>query len=227
MDPYAQPGGPSAATMQTQASLEAEEKEDSGLGLEWIYLNAEAGGSYIGLDTISSSDLRVHDSSSGGAMFGLGAGVRLLFLTLGVRVRDHVHSSFNLWQFNGEIGAHGRFGRIDPYLLFRGGYSTTASLNEVVEATSNDRFATDISVHGLNLGLALGLDYYFSHLLSVGAEASGDFLLLTRPKADLPAPSASLSPADRDRLANDPLYKGSGSSAGIAAGLSAHVGFHF
>src|SRR5687767_5593735 len=42
---------------QTQADLERSDREDSGRGLEFVWLNAEVGVAHYGLQTIQGSDL--------------------------------------------------------------------------------------------------------------------------------------------------------------------------
>lgn len=217
---------PNVPSSQTEARLREEEKEDSGLGLEWLWLNAEAGGSYVNLESLSSSNLSLQrtSTSTAGPVLGLGVGARLIFLTLGARVRHHFLSEFRLWQFNGEVGFHVRIGRVDPYLAFRGGYVTVGSLSEATGGSAN---ATAVSVRGFNAGSALGFDYYLSKLFSLGLEGSADFMFLKRPPAELPPEVALLPQAEQDRIKNDPLYQASGSSVGLGFGVTAHAGLHF
>jgi hypothetical protein len=221
-DPNAQPPQKSAQ----QADLDRSKSEDSGLGLEWVWLNADVGFSSIDFKSFSESQLALTDTSKSGLMYGFGAGLRLLFLTIGARVRNH--TAFNLWQINGEIGLHlFRVLRIDPYLAFRGGYDTVGTLSQSVNSAAAPSTQTDATVHGWNLGGALGLDFYFTSLFSIGAEAAGDFLFLKRPPATLPSSVSTLPQAQQDAIKSQPLYQQSGSSVGFGYGLSAHVGIHF
>ena len=233
----AQPGpivaGPGASS--------PDESKDTGLGLEWVWLNAEAGFSYMDLKsaklsvpnpTNPSSPISVVDSTTTGEVFGFGAGVRVLFLTVGLRARNF--TAMNLWQIDGEVGFHGRMGRIDPYLAARFGYDTVGTLSQAAANASSGSTPPDISVHGLNGGLAFGIDYYFSHLFSLGVEASGDVVYLQRPAASLPAPTAAQQTAfqmDPQLKQNynslNAAYQQSGSSVGFGGGLTAHVGIHF
>ena len=209
---------PNAPRNSTEADLQNSEKEDTGLGLEWVYLNAEVGTSYIDMKSFSESQLALTDTNKVGAMFGVGAGVRLLFLSLGLRAREH--TAFNLWQINAEVAFHTRVWRIDPYLLFRGGYDTVGNLSQAVDNVQN----TSVDVHGWNAGAALGLDFYFTSLLSLGGELSGDVLFLKRAPAAIPA---GIPPAQQAAIQQQPLYQNSGSSVGFGGGLSAHLGLHF
>jgi hypothetical protein len=118
-----------------------------------------------------SNDIGGSKASSGGAMLGLGAGVRLITITLGARVRMHPHSDFTLWQINAEAGWHIPLGSWDPYVSVHGGYVTAA----VKDAPSDFP-----SPHGFNLGAAGGADYYLSPLFSVGLEVSATAMFLSR-----------------------------------------------
>ena len=220
MDPSAQP----QKTAQ-ETDLERSKKEDNGLGMEWVWLNADVGMSYIDMKSFSETQLALTDTNKTGLMYGFGAGLRLLFLTIGARVRNH--SAFNLWQINGEIGLHlFRILRIDPYLAFRGGYDTVGTFNQSV-STAAGSVQSDATVHGWNVGAAFGLDFYLTSLVSIGVEASGDVLFLKRPPAALPASASALPQAQQDAIKAQPLYQNSGSSVGFGGGLSAHLGIHF
>ena len=229
------PGQQPPPRNSTEADLQSSEKEDTGLGLEWVYLNANAGYSFIDMKGFSESALAITDTKSSGASFGFAAGVRLLFLTLGLRAQNHAHSNFNLWQINADVGLHMRVSRIDGYLAIRGGYDTVGTLNQSVDvATSGGNASTGsgVDVHGWNVGLAFGLDYYFAHAFSIGAEAAGDVLFLKRPPAPLPAIPAGLPQAQQDAIKaqianNAALYQSSGSSVGFGGSLTAHVALHF
>jgi hypothetical protein len=237
--PVAQPGAPGqpsppgasgqpAPRNDTEADLQKGEKEDSGLGLEWVYLNADAGFSYLDLKSFSQTDLALTDTSKSGLAYGFAAGVRLLFLSLGLRARNH--TAMNLWQINADIGLHMKVSRVDAYLAVRGGYDTVGSLNQSVSVATNGGTTlpnSGIDVHGWNAGLAFGLDFYLAHIISIGAEAAGDVLFLKRPPAPLPAAVAALPQAQQDALKAQPLYQSSGSSVGFAGTLTGHVGIHF
>jgi hypothetical protein len=218
------PGSPSAAQAE---DLRESEKEDSGLGLEWVYMNAEVGGGYVDMESFNESSMALEKSHSGGPMFGAGLGIRLIFLTLGARVRDYQFSAFNLWQLDGEVGLHMRFGRVDPYLAVRGGYAFVGTLDSSSVSTATGSSPSDVTVHGFNLGLAFGLDYYFSSLVSLGGEIGGDALFLKRPAVALPAGFSQLPPAQQQQITSSALYANSGSSAGFGSALSAHLGIHF
>jgi hypothetical protein len=90
-----------------------------------------------------------------------------------------------------------------------------------------------VSVHGVNGGAAFGLDYYFTHLLSLGVEASGDIVYLKRPAASPPPIPAQeqmvLGPAGT-QMAQQQLqqaYSAEASSVGFGGALTLHLGIHF
>jgi hypothetical protein len=204
----------------------SDQSQDSGLGLEWVYLNADAGGAYTNLQSLSESHLALQQTSSAGGAFGVAAGVRLLFFTLGARARDLQLSSFNLWELDGEAAFHIRIWRIDPYFGVRGGYAFVGTLGSGAVSLASGSSTSDVSVHGINVGPTFGIDVYLSSLVSLGVDANAEFLFLQRPPAPLPPgitqADVAMLPAQQQQL-----YSLSGSSIGFGAVLTAHLGIHF
>lgn len=197
------------------AKLGSEEKKDSKRGLEWVYLNADAGFSYISMDSLSNSNLGVTNSSSAGPTFGVAAGIRLFILTLGARANLNALSSFNLWQMDAELGIHIPIGHWEPYFGLHGGYCFVGSLNDGLSASPN------LSVTGGDAGAQIGLDYYFNHFVSLGIDVSGNALFLSRPATTLPASvSSQLTPSQQA------VYQQSGDSVGLGVAPSLRLGFH-
>jgi hypothetical protein len=227
------------APAPTDAPAPAEEAKSSDLGLEWVWLNASMGFSYMDLKSANlaispagGTPITVVDSTSSGLAYDVGAGVRLLFLTLGVRARNH--TAMNLWQIDGEVGFHGRIGRVDPYLAARFGYDTVGTLGQSVSVVGTSVAPPDISVHGYNGGLALGFDYYFAHAFSLGLEGAGDVVYLKRAATSPPA----LSVAEQTAINSNPqakanyqqvvaAYQEAASSVGFGFGVFLHAGVHF
>jgi hypothetical protein len=203
-----------------------DESQDSGLGLEWVYLNADAGFAYTNMQSFSATNLAIEKASSAGGAFGVGAGVRLLFFTLGARARDLQLSAFNLWELDAEAAFHIRIWRIDPYLGLRGGYTFVGGLGSGSVSVATGGSSSDVSVHGVNVGPMFGIDVYVSSLVSIGADANAEFLFLKRPPAPLPA---GVTTADLAMLPpqQQQLYQLSGSSAGFGVVGTAHLGLHF
>lgn len=222
MDPNQAPrpdGGES--TLQT---LEKSEKEDSGRKFELVWVNADLGGSYINMSQFDQSSLAITRSKAAGPMFGVAAGVRLVYLTLGARLRYNMLSAFSMWQINGEAALKVPISSFDFLVGVHGGWSFLGKLGDASLETTTDRAPGDVSVRGFNGGLDAAFDYYVASFFSVGVGASGDVLFLSRPPATIPADT----PADvKARIEADPLYKSSGSSVGFGFAGMARLGLHF
>jgi hypothetical protein len=238
----AAPGYPGYSTYPNQppppstGGSSPDENEDSGLGLEWVWLNAEAGASYVDMQSFSASSFGLVKTSSGGPSFGVGAGVRLLFFTLGVRARDLSLSDIgNLWLLNLEAAFHTRIWRIDPYFGVRGGYNFVGSLSGSSVQVAAGNTPGDVSVHGFNVGPMFGIDFYLAKWISLGADIDAQFLFLQRPAPALPAaacpPPMMQSVCLQTLKAADPqaytIYSNSGSSVGFGFTGAAHLGVHF
>ncbi len=162
----------------------------------------------------------MQDNRASGPAFGVGAGVRLVFLSAGIRVRDLQLSSFNLWETDLEAALHFRIWRIDGYVGGRGGYAFLGSFSADSLRASTGNTASNVTVHGWNIGPTAGLDFYFSKLVSLGVDANAELLFLERPPLALPA--GETVPPEYEAL-----YQDSGSSVGASFIAMAHVGVHF
>jgi hypothetical protein len=153
------------APSATQQQLDASQNATSFRGFEIVYANAEAGGTYVNLGSKLGAG-----SGEGGAAFGVGAGLRFLTWTVGLRARVAPLSDFTLIQANLEAGFHLPLGAWDPYVNVHGGYVTTPLKN------APSSFPTP---NGFDLGGSLGADYYFTALLSLGLDLTADALFLS------------------------------------------------
>jgi hypothetical protein len=233
--PPGYPGAPGAAPMGQPQPVDVppDESQDSGLGLEWIWLNADAGFAYTDLGSLSQSSLGLQKTASSGPVFGGGIGARLLFLTFGVRARDLMLSDIgDLWEIGAEAAFHLRVWHIDPYFGVRGGYNFVGTLNQNSVGNATGNTSPSVSVHGFNVGPMIGIDLYLNHWISIGADFDAQFLFLQRPAVALPAGAgnaqtyvSSLPKADQAQA--NLLYNNSGSSAGIQISPTAHLGIHF
>ncbi|MGH7436906.1 MAG: hypothetical protein ACRENE_14635 [Polyangiaceae bacterium] len=208
-------------------SNSTDESQDSGLGLEWVYLNADAGYGYANMTSFSSSSLGLANTEGTGFTWGVGAGVRLLFLSAGVRLRNELlDNPGSLWNIDLEAAFHMRIWRIDPYLGVRGGYDWVGSFN--TGAISNAAMGSEpaVSINGFDVGPMLGLDIYFSSLVSIGAELNAQFLFLNRPKPPLPPGGEAAVMMIPDPRVQQ-LYNQSGSSVGFGGVGTIHLGIHF
>jgi len=225
-DPNAPPQG--AGEAATAQKLDEAEREDSGRNFELFWLDTYLGGSYIDMQQFSANTadgLGIANSSSGGPMFALGAGLRFVVLVLGARMKYNALSAFNMWQLNLELGFKIPISKVDILIGGHGGYSFVGSLSDTNNATSSAvPTSTDaVSIRGFNAGLDFAFDYYVSPLFSVGAGFFGDFLYLNRPPVDVPA---NLPPEAQAQIQNDPLYQKSGTSAGMQLGGALRLGLH-
>ncbi len=235
LPPPAAPLPPPAAAPPLQGASEAApldtspEAKDFSHGLELIYFNAEGGYQNVGLRTLHTSNLlpETASTSGGGPFFGLGGGVRLIFLTLGPRFRIGQIDGWSTWTLDAEAGIHLPLGRVEPYFTFAAGYAKlTASDSQVM--------TSGIDVRGFNARLGLGLDYYASKNFTIGASASAEILAMSR-SGELPSsPGAQVAncndltdPMQKQQCASAAVYAADGSSLGMAVTFGGVVGLHF
>lgn len=215
---------PGAAS--TEQALKEADTKDSGRGLEFVWLNAEAGYQLIGLQTFSKKNLvdaGFSETHQQGFGFGAGAGVRLIFLTLGARFRMGVFDAWQLWTLNAEAGLHLPMGRVEPYFTLGGGY---ASVGQFDAASSTvDLKGADVHIRGWNARAGFGMDVYITNVVTIGGNITGDALFLKRPKTESPP---QITGATAEQQANiDRVYRSDGTSIGAAMTATAVVGLHF
>ena len=67
--------------MQKRAAIyvrvSTDEQADSGLGLEWVWANAEIGGAYVNMSSFDATNLALQKTEVGGLALGVAAGIRL------------------------------------------------------------------------------------------------------------------------------------------------------
>jgi hypothetical protein len=231
--PSGAPGSPAAGQPPPVDVPPEDQSQDSGLGLEWVWLNADAGFAYADLGSLSQSSLGLQKTASSGPVVGGGIGARLLFMTFGVRARDLMLSNIgDLWEIGAEAAFHLRIWHIDPYFGVRGGYNFVGTLNQNSVGNATGNTSPSVSVHGFNIGPMIGIDYYFAHWISLGADFDAQFLFLQRPPVALPSGVTNAQgyvsslPKGEQAQANL-LYNNSGSSAGIQISPTLHLGIHF
>lgn len=221
-DPFAK-SSPSSATEQ---ELEQAEREDSGRGLQFFWLDAEVGIEHLGLQTFKAKklvDAETVATTQTGPLFGAALGVRLVFLTLGARFRLGTFDEWQLWTLNGELGIRIPLGAVEPHFSLGGGYASVGSFD-----TGNigaDLNEANVDIRGFNLRGGVGLDVFLSDLFSVGANLSGEMLILTRPGVDPSKLSGSGTTTSDEAAAR--IYAADGSSIGSALTLTAVAGLHF
>jgi hypothetical protein len=204
------------AAQTPEKELEKADREDSGRGLEWIWLNAEIGGEHLGLQTLKSNDLldpKLVKTTQTGLLYGAGLGVRILVFTAGVRFRLGSFSEWQLWTLNAEGGLRIPIGDFEPYFTVGGGYASLGSFSTTAPASSK------ADVKGFDARIGAGLDYYLSNTFSLGANLTGEMLFLSRSKVSGAAASTSGNEAA--------IYAKDGSGIGAGATLTAVAGLHF
>jgi hypothetical protein len=198
---------------QTEQKLDDADKKDSGRGLEWFYLNAEAGFEHLGLQTFKTGplvDATVVSTTQTGGLVGVGLGLRLVFITIGPRFRVGMFSDYQVWTLDGEIGLRIPLGSLEPYLTLSGGYASMGAFSapNIAGPTSGD-----VSITGYNIRAGGGLDIYVTPVFSVGASLTGEVLGLTRP-------GLSIATANN-------IYAANASSVGFGLTGTAVLGLHF
>jgi hypothetical protein len=199
-----------------EQSLAQADREDSGRGLEFVWLNGEIGITHVGLRTISDSNIAVPGvvkTRATGPVVGAGLGLRIIFFTVGARFRfAPVKHAFDHWTLGGEGAVHFPFGALEPYGGVGVGYASfkqvrIANLDSVIpEPAPNDPSGLDVRLFG-------GADYYLTSIFSVGANVSGDLLLLWRKATPGASPTS--------------VESVSGKSVGAAVTATAVAGLHF
>jgi hypothetical protein len=204
------PGAGAATPAATEAELAKADKEDSGRGLEFVWLNGEVGVMHLGLGTFSNDkivDPTSMDTTQTGVVVGAGAGVRLVFLTLGARFRYAPLPDATLWTLGLEAGLHAPFGAFEPYATLGVGYVSVGPLPD----------PDDPKLQGVDARLGGGLDVYLTNMFSVGANVGADLLFLSREhNCTIPLKQGATG-----------FYCQSGSSTGGALTATAVAGLHF
>jgi hypothetical protein len=220
---------PPPAEGETRRTLDEAEEKDSGRNFELFYVDGTIGGSYIDMRQFSEDTLKIEKASAGGPAFSLGAGLRFLVFVAGARIRHNALSSFNMWQINAEVGTKIPVSSFDLLFGLHGGYSFVGRLGDANQATATSTPAANdaVSIRGFNAGLDVAFDCYVSPMFSVGAGILGDLLFLKRPAVGLPANFGQLTPDQQAAIQNDPLYKQSGTSAGLQLAGGLRLGLHF
>lgn len=200
-----QPAPAEAAEQNPEKDLEKADKEDSGRGLEWVWLNVEAGVQHVGLDTFKSDGLvdpTAVQTTQTGFLYGAGLGLRILVFTAGVRFRMASFSDFKLWTLDAEGGLRIPIGSLEPYVNVAAGFASMGALS--TDAINSPK--------GFDARIGVGLDWYLSNTFSIGANLSGDVLFLSR------SGSGDSSNA---------VYTQDGSSIGAGVTGTGVVGLHF
>lgn len=203
------PPPPTPESAQTMRQLEQAEREDSGRGLQFVWLEPEVGFQWMSLTALKDDAFDDSLDTAGiGAVLGAGAGLRLLYLTAGARFRYLLLSPFQLWSLGFEAALRVPRGRWEPYVTLGVGY---ASVVRFVD--DSDPIASNVSASGVTTRLGGGIDHYVTPVFSIGARADFEFLFTWR-KAMAGADAGS-------------VYAARGSAIGLGASASLVLGLHF
>jgi hypothetical protein len=222
--PSSSPSDPSAPDAHMEQELAKADKEDSGRGLEFFYINAEVGGEYLGLQTFKANNLvdsGTVKTSQTGLLYGAGLGVRLVFITLGARFRLGQFTEWDIWTLNAELGIHIPLGAVEPYFTLGGGYASMGAFDGGNLGGSLQ--SEDVDIKGYNVRGGFGIDIYVSDVFSIGANLTGEMLVLTRPGVD----PSKLQATGTGQEAAAEVYKADGSSIGAGVSLTGVAGLHF
>jgi hypothetical protein len=194
---------PAPAPTSTEAKLEQASKDDSGVGLHFLYIQPAAGLGWATLGGVLPSGTQ----SGVGPSFGVHAGAELIALQLGARFEALPTSNWNLYDVSGEIAYQPGSGRFWPRIGVAVGYAWAGNWSQSVCAAS----CSLLDVHGLDLGLRAGFQYYLGSRIEIGADAAADALVLSRSKI-VGGPAA---------FADD------GNSVGFGVRATVHLGWHY
>lgn len=170
-------------------------------------------------------------------MFGVGGGLRLLFLTIGPRFRIGHFSDWDVWSLNLEGGLHIPLGDLEPYLTLGGGFTKLGQVSEAGLGSDSG-----VAIRGFNVRAGVGLNYYVTNTFTVGANVTGEVLALTRPGTTIS--SITQTPPGTDCMNLGPMptpsqvqgctaqgqqaaAKLDGSSIGMSTTFTAVLGLHF
>lgn len=216
------------------AVAERREEHWDGPMSQHFWVDAQAGAEAVQLQTFSANGdtlgVGLLPTSGVGPTLRTGAGLRFGFLTAGLRGRVATFenqstssnvTAWNIWSLDAELGVRVPLGTIEPHLALAGGYSSFGGFGDAVNG-----LGAGIDVHGVDARLDVGVDFWVTHALSLGVDASGELLALARPGVsvrDLATPKSvgTLNEAKARVLEAD------GSSLGSALALTAMLGVHF
>jgi hypothetical protein len=214
--PDSQSKPPQDAAVEQQ--LEQADAEDTGRGLEFVWLNAEAGYQLVGLQSLSDSDLvdgELIESNQQGLVYGVGAGLRIFVLTVGVRGRFANYEAWRMWSLDAEAGLRVPLANLELFFSLGAGYVSVGGFSDSASAPALD--LSKLSVSGFDVRALAGVEYYLSDTFSAGLNLSGDLLVLSRSAL---AVGAMTTPAEA-------IYGTEGSGVGAAFTATAMLGLHF
>lgn len=211
--------------------------EDSGAPekpLQWLWLDGQAGYAVANLRTFNADSetlgVGIVPTSGSGPTFGIGAGVRLVFVTLGLRARvasfrgnteTGDSQAWKLWSLDAEVGVRVPLNRIEPHFTLGLGYTSLGAFGDAVDGLKGG-----LAVGGANVRIGAGVDYFLTRNFSLGVDLTGELLVLARKGVSL----ESLAAAKRVGSVDDAqarVLQSSGSSVGTLVSLTGGAALHF
>jgi hypothetical protein len=211
--------------METEAEPAKPAKSQEGPRLErrigdLLWAEGEAGIARVGLDTLSTGEIlatEVLESSDSTFVWGVGAGLRALVVTVGVRFRYADFERWNLSTTNIEAGFRIPIRFIEPSFTFGAGY---AKLGDFDFRNADELERAGVDIDGVDLRAGVGLDVYLPFQIYVGAKYTADLLIFARPAVSPRKFSNAL-----DATAAQ-IYSQDGSSIGGGTSLTGVIGVH-
>jgi hypothetical protein len=197
-----------------------------------LFLTADAGYRLLRITKVdfpSQSDLtpKLIPGTSHGVAPGLGLGVRLWFVSLTARgdvaffnwtQGAAFDDQFRMYNLDLEIAFRAPLGRLEPYLMFGGGFSGLGGLSQVLGPERREG-----SSRGGNVRAGLGLDYFMGRfgLLGLRGSVDGVFLSSTVPVLELLTPEQvdTVGQAEARVRDTDGLIGGYSLSLSLVGGL--------
>jgi hypothetical protein len=203
----------------------------AGPSSQLVWTDARAGIEAVQLSTFFADFNQVSagflPTSGVGPSLGVGAGLRFRFLTLGARGRvasfddPATVGPWQIWTLDAELGVRVPLGSLEPHLTFSGGYASFGGFHNAISGLGEG-----LDVHGADFALGVGLDYWITHTVSIGADVQGQMLAIARPGIsvrDLATPKEVGTLND----AKARILQANGTSVGTALSATAVLGVHF
>jgi hypothetical protein len=221
-------GSPRAGAADGRKPAEAD-------AFDWLWLEGGIGYQWFDLATISADPYQfsaaVIPTSAGGPAPSVGIGLRVSFLTLGVRATAAhlVHRTALmpdddrwLWTLNGELGLRApRFGRFQPYVRLGTGYTTFGGADQLGGVSAG------LDIDGFNVQASAGCDYFFSSRWSIGLRGGVAALVLSRGGTPVRELMGSAEPITNLGDAAARMFDANGTSWGAGLEISSVIAWHF
>ena len=202
------------------------------LPLALVIATAESGYESVSLRTFDAGTedrltVGFIPSRASGPAFATSLGLRVGFLTLGLRggvarfedrSLERSVGSYDLWSLAAELGTRVPIGPVEPYVLIGGGYSAFGGIDDAV-----DGLGAGLDVDGVNVRAGGGLDIRLRRWLTLGVRGTGEILFLGRdgmPVRDLAEPRE----VDTIGETKQRLLEGDGASIGSAWSVTGVLG---